>query len=428
MLDERRWRHRREWATQADLYSRDPLWPKGERELPQGSGRIAEGARRARRQCGVDHTLGDLFRLYLLWLKSRVEAGRNKPLTYESALKGLKKFRSLEFASGRSVKDQIARELSATDLARIVEGMRDAGLAPNYINRIVANVQAVLNWAAKPLHGREPEQLIDRNPVARFQHEATRAPQSPDRFATDAEVEAFLKWGYANADRIGGLAGRFERTTINLIEVASLTGARPGELRIAEWTDFEARAVHIAELDEWWGRIRLDPTRWKSGGKTGKPREVFLPPAGVRIVQAIEAIPDRNPRFIFTHKRGMLANSRGATDPNHGEVWSATALPNKICYLRRKAILDGVPLLDKGENRFVLYRLRHTAAAKLLMAGVDVGTVARLLGTSTGMIESTYGSYTSSHLAKAAAKGLVRLAAPAEPPQEATGPSDIPGA
>ncbi len=182
---------------------------------------------------------------------------------------------------------------------------------------------------------------------------------------------------------------------------------------MTEFTDFEAKAVFIAELYQWWGRIQLDPSRWKSGGKTGKPREVFLPPARVAIIQAIEAIPDRHPRFIFTHKRGMMANLRGSTEASHGEIWSASALPNKICFLRYKAILDGLPLVDKGENRFVLYRLSHTAAAKLLMAGVDVGTVARLLGTSTRMIESTYGSYTSGHLTKAASKGLGRLARPA---------------
>ena len=373
-------------------------------------------ARDARKQRGLDHTIGDLSRLYLLWLKPRVEAGRTKASTYLSVLKALKKLRALTIAPGRLVRDQVAREFTATDLARLVEGLRDVGHKPNYIGRLVASLQAILNWAAKPLHGRDPEQLLDRNPVARFQHEATRAPQSADRFADDEEVAAFLKWGYARAEKLGGLAGRFERATFNLIEVASLTGARPGELRIAEWPDFEAKAVFIAELGEWWGRIKLDPTRWKSGAKTGKAREIFLPPVAVAIVEALAANPDRHPRFVFTHKRGMQANARGATNPQHGEVWSPSALPNKICHLRRRAILDGVPLIDQGENRFVMYRLRHTAAAKLLMAGVDVGTVARLLGTSTGMIETTYGSYTSDHLAKAASRGLGRMTPPSENP------------
>ena len=81
------------------------------------------------------------------------------------------------------------------------------------------------------------------------------------------------------------------------------------------------------------------------------------------------------------HKRGPLAAGRATTDPKHGDPWSAESLPTKICSLRRQAILAGVPLQNKGDGPFVLDRLRHTAAAKLLMAGVDVGTVARLLGT-----------------------------------------------
>ncbi len=78
------------------------------------------GARDARKQRRVDHTLGDLSRLYLLWLKARVEAGRNRPLTNLSALKALKKFRSLKITPGRLTRDKVSSELTATDLARIV--------------------------------------------------------------------------------------------------------------------------------------------------------------------------------------------------------------------------------------------------------------------------------------------------------------------
>jgi integrase len=374
-------------------------------------------ARDARSVRGDDPTFYDLSKAYLLWLKGRVERGKAKPLTLRGHLKAIKKFRALEFAPNRIYRNKVAREMNATELALTVQALtevdrgddRPRGYAPNYIARIVASVQAVLNWAADPLPGREPESLIDRNPVAKFTHEATQAAHSPDRYAQASEVKAFLDWGYARAEVIGGLAGRFERITIDLVKVSYLTGTRPGELRVAERGDFEAKAVYLEQLGQWWGRIRLDPSRWKSGSKTKKAREIFLPPEAVAIVEAILALPDHHPRFIWTHRRGNHSGDRGATVATHGEPWSDSALPNKVCRLRRLAIADGVELENVGENRFVLYRLRHTRAADLLMAGVDISTVAKLLGTSVAMIERTYASFTISHLAEAAGKGLGNL-------------------
>jgi integrase len=361
-----------------------------------------------------DHTFGELSRAYLLWLARRVEKKLAKPMSYRAHLQALKKFRSLEFAANRTFKTKVAREMNATELARVVESLAEAdrgegkptGYTANYIGRIVASVQTVLNWAADPLPGREPERLIDRNPVAKFTHEAIKGAHSPDRRAGSSEVKAFLDWGYAQAEKTGGLAGRFERITMDLIKVSYLTGARPGELRVAEWGDFEPKSVFLESKGEWWGRLTLDPSRWKSGSKTKKAREIFLAPEAVATIERILALPDHHPRFIWTHRRGGNSEKRGATAASHGEPWSYTALPNKICTLRRRAIVAGVKLEDEGVDRFVLYRLRHTRAADLLMSGVDVATVAKLLGTSTAMIEKVYGSFSQSHLAEAAGKGL----------------------
>ena len=54
----------------------------------------------------------------------------------------------------------------------------------------------------------------------------------------------------------------------------------------------------------------------------------------------------------------------------------------------------------------VLYSLRHTAISEMMMAGIDVFTVAKLTGTSVAMIEKKYG-----HLIKDAVKAkLDRMA------------------
>lgn len=358
-------------------------------------------------------SIGSLAKLYLTWLKRRIEAGKAKPNTMKGHRAALKKFCAVSPKGGIRMADRPAVQLTATGVASIVEDWVAEGYAPNYVGRIVASLQAVLNWAADPLAGRDPERLIASNPLKGFSHEATKAPHPPDRYAEGEEVRSFLAWGYARAERIGGLAGRFERLTMDLIRVAYLAGTRPGELRVAERGDFEARAARVEQLGEWWGRITLDPSRWKSGGKTGKAREVFLPPEAVAAIEEILQLPDHHPRFIWTHRRGTRSADRGATSRPHGEPWSESSLPTKICTLRRLAIKEGITVRDEGPDRFVMYRLRHSRAAELLMAGVDVATVAKLLGTSVQMIETVYGSFKSEHLAEAASRAIAKVALPA---------------
>src|SRR5262249_54262462 len=46
--------------------------------------------------------------------------------------------------------------------------------------------------------------------------------------------------------------------------------------------------------------------------------------------------------------------------------------------------------------------LRHTAATHLVMAGVPLGQVARMLGTTEEMVEKVYGKHSPEYLRKAA--------------------------
>lgn len=415
------------WCSQAggrDIYFRDiPFGPPGSpnwRKAQAALARHLESVAEASKPRPVEYNFGALAIAYLNWLGSVVERDGAAAITREGHRKVLKIIRS------RPVGDRVfgeipAESMTATDLATVVDGLavaerkdgRPPGYAPNYINRMVASVQAVMNWAADPLAGREPERIISANPLRGFSHPATKAAHPPDRYATADEIKAFLDWGYARAGAIDGVPknrgkhdARFERLTIALIEVSSLTGTRPGELRVAEWGDFEPRATHVEEVGEWWGRITLDRKRWKSGRKTGKDREVFLPPKAVEVIQEIQSHPEHHPRFIWTHRRGTRAEERGELNAAHGEPWSVNSLSRKIKDLRRYAIADGLKLQDTGDDRFVLYRLRHTAAANLLMAGVKVATVAKLLGTSIAMIEKVYASFLKEHLASEASLAL----------------------
>jgi integrase len=342
-----------------------------------------------------EFTFGQLVTVYLAHSKEHAA-----PLTYKGHRKVLRLVCRFEIG-GRTFGDKLSRDFTVTDLDYIVRAWANEDKKPSYIARMVSSIQAVFNWAADPLANREPTRLIPLNPVRGFHSEHCKIPEAEDRYATDEEVEAFIKWGRKRARSIGGLTGRFERMTIELIRAIALTGARPSELCKALWNDFEPRKVK-AKTGDWWGQIMLPPKRHKTGGKTGKPREIFCPPELVRTIEAIGRLKDHHPDCIWTHRRGARSATRGANVAQHGEPWNSNALSRRINELRKMAIEDGVPVSDVGVDRFVAYRLRHTAAAKLLMSGEDIYTVAKLLGTSAVMIQRRYGSILRTRLVDAA--------------------------
>jgi integrase len=346
---------------------------------------------------GGDFTFGHLCTLYLAY--SDKNAAKNTYRGHKKVLRLVQKFPSGRQTCG----EKLAREFNATDLDRVVVNWAkdDPPKKPTYIARMVSSVQAVFNWAAAPVPGRDPERLISTNPIKGYRSPHCQIPDAPDRYAPDDEVDAFLQWGRDRARKIGGLAGRFDRLTVEIVFAMSRTGARPGELCDARWSDFSPLAVQD-KTGEWWGLIVLPPKRHKTGGKTGKPREIYCPAVLVRKIQAIGRLKGRHPEFIWTHRRGARAEARGVVVPSFGEPWNSNTLSRRIKEFRRMAIAAGVALEDEGDNRFVAYRLRHTVAAKLLMAGEDIYTVAKLLGTSAMMIQRRYGSLLRERMADAA--------------------------
>lgn len=307
--------------------------------------------------------------------------------------------------AGRKFGDRKAEEITATDLDRIVQAWAAKKRSPTYISRMIGSVQAAMNWAAAPVAGRDPERLIASNPLKGYTSPAAKIPDAPDRFAERDEVEAFVKWLRVRAARMEThLIGKFEARLAGLIWTGYLSGARPGELCIAEWGDFDPRVEEVN--GQWWGRIVLDHTRWKAGRKTGRKRVIYLHPDSVAEIEAIRSDPDRHPRWIWTHKRGSRAEGRGDQKPEWGSPWSSNYLSRKVRNLRREAIEEKVPLLDSGDDRFTFYRLRHSRAAELLAAGVDLYTVGKLLGTSATMVQKRYGSRLQKDLVMAVASSV----------------------
>jgi integrase len=130
------------------------------------------------------------------------------------------------------------------------------------------------------------------------------------------------------------------------------TGARPGELMSAEVSQFDGSRIVL--------------TKHKNERKSEKPRVIYLtPPAVVAVKMSIDG---RGAGKIFCDSRG---------NP-----------------LRKDSLRNRLNRILKAQNMdmsIVAYSFRHGYATRALEAGVDVATLAELMGTSVEMIGKNYG-------------------------------------
>lgn len=128
-----------------------------------------------------------------------------------------------------------------------------------------------------------------------------------------------------------------------------LTGFRPSELANAKVKDFDRKA----------GTIHVD-------GKTG---ERTVPVSAACHALMIEACRDKLPQApIFSDA--------------DGNAWVRKTWAAEMIHARKLAGLD---------DEVVAYALRHTFISEAIQNGVDVFTVAKLVGTSIQMIQKHYG-------------------------------------
>lgn len=144
------------------------------------------------------------------------------------------------------------------------------------------------------------------------------------------------------------------------------TGLRPEEMFGLDWPDVDLKR-RVLTVRRVFTKGVLKPY-----GKTeGSRRRV---PLRARVCEALEALPGPKRGHVF-----------------HGSNGARLHLNN---WRRRDwdAAMDALGLAGpREEGRLTPYCLRHTYAAWSLAAGVNIFTLARRMGTSVQMIESTYG-------------------------------------
>ena len=204
-------------------------------------------------------------------------------------------------------------------------------------NRNLASLKAALSLAHQ-------NRLVDRDDAWNF-------------VKPFSKVAARRQNAFLNQDERKALIDACPPDLADLCRSALLTGARPGELATLKVKDFNKSH----------GTLELS-------GKTG-----------TRVSTISSAAID----FFTRLGTGKLPNAP-LLATSFGQHWNKDSWKKP---LKEAVIQAGLP------GTVVLYSLRHTAISEMMMAGIDVFTVAKLTGTSVAMIEKNYG-----HLNKDAVK------------------------
>ncbi len=310
------------------------------------------------------HTVEDLCEEYLTWDLARVSEGKRDERGYDVYKSRLKAICRTVLAVG-PLKDVRATEANHEVIDEVTAIWSAKGLSPGYRRNLAAALLTVFRWSSKPRRGQAA--ILEINPTHGYK--LPPVPPADEKFAERNEAAAWLRWLWRSG---------VHRDFVLLQRCLIHTGARP-----SEWC-----GGTVGEII-WSARPtpQLVRKKWKNSRKSGKPRRVYLP---IRITRAIRRhIHDK------TADSPIFINSRG-------NPWNAASLSALTQALRTRAVEAKVPIAETGANRLTCYRWRHTAASNLLMAGVDIATVAKLLGTSVEHIAKTYGHIQDDHLAVAA--------------------------
>jgi integrase len=197
--------------------------------------------------------------------------------------------------------------------------------------RVASTIKRPFAWAFR-------KGLIDRHPFGDVNY-----PPGPR--GRPMERSDFLRF-------IRGADAGFRR----VLYFMALTGARPCEVAALEWTAIDA--VN--------GRAILYVHKTARTRKDRAPRVIILPSLAIRLLVWLRRQRPCS-RFVFLNR--------------FGEPWTREAFDLRIWRVRRKL---NIPSSVK------LYGLRHAWATDLALAGVEMATLAALLGHTTISMAAHY--------------------------------------
>jgi site-specific recombinase XerD len=283
-----------------------------------------------------DHTVASVIELFLTHVK-RKYAER----TYEERYQYLQRF--AEAHGFRRVRD--CRPIHLTMwLHENRQWASDWTLAT-----VVKIVQRPFNWAAR-------QRIIAANP---FQG-VTHRQGEPRRAMTGEEFQALLRatgtcrtagWPRRRSPKRPSRAARFRQVLIFL----RYTGARPSEMAGLTWDDVDLDA----------GVIVLRHHKTSRTQRRARPRVIPIVPVVARLLARIRRQQSAEATRVFLNARG--------------NPWDRSNLSLRMQRLRKRAVLS---------PDVKLYGVRHQFGTQAIVNGVDIKTLAELMGhTSTRMTE-----------------------------------------
>lgn len=321
---------------------------------------------------GDEPTLSELAAAYHTWCKDRV-----LPRTVQGYRERLAAFCFESDSRGVQYGSRLVRTLGPADVDRVARLLRGRGRAAVWARDVTGAARACTAWGARLVPGRVPERILSADPFA--DSEAIEVPPPPKRYVGSEVRRAFFKGCRARLATINRktspMSFRFDRLAVCLWRFLERTGARPDEACRLEWE-------HI----DWDDRVATMRT------KTGVDR-IPLPRSIIRMLRAIETLPGRHDRYVFTH----LERKKGGSQANVGNLagveWSGNALAHKFKKWRDEMIAAGAAIEAKGPRALTLYQLRRDVGSDILRDTGSHALSAEVLRHSPEVNRRNYSSF-----------------------------------
>lgn len=278
----------------------------------------------------TDHQDLTLRELYNLFRENK-----RQELTYNT----LKNY-ELTLARLSGIADCKMAEITAQDLINAINGL--SGLSPSSINLSIAKIKVLFKYAKNVCN------LIKIDPSTRLHYIKERRKKTVSAL-TQSELNSLLK--SMQAERID---------IYTMCSIAGYAGLRFGEIAglTADDIDLKNKVLHVSKQ---YGLISRNLYAFKPVKSNNGFRDVPIPPALISILAEYLQADIKRPidGRIFIVCESSYVNAR----------------------------------IKKYKKDFSIHKLRHTYATLLLAHGVDVKTVAALLGDTVNTVIKTYIHY-----------------------------------